>query len=90
MRESLCLKRKAKDKLFGGREVQIPFLQGVDNKGALKRILRSFDNAADRGFGLKLWISDIKKIEGKFGSGVGTYFRFARFLFALNIFTFLI
>jgi hypothetical protein len=33
-----------------------------------------------------LWSSDIKKIEGKYGSGVGTYFRFLRSLLGLNIF----
>ena len=33
-----------------------------------------------------LWASDIKKIEGKYGSGVGTYFRFLRSLLFLNIF----
>ena len=33
-----------------------------------------------------LWASDIKKIEGKYGSGVGTYFRFLRTLLSLNIF----
>ena len=33
-----------------------------------------------------LWSSDIKKIEGKYGSGVGTYFRFTRTLLSLNAF----
>ena len=35
---------------------------------------------------LGLWASHIKIIEGKYGSGVGTYFRFLRALFALNVF----
>ena len=29
---------------------------------------------------------DLKKIEGKYGSGVGTYFRFLRSLLGLNVF----
>ena len=33
-----------------------------------------------------LWASDIKNIEGKYGSGVGTYFRFLRTILYLNIF----
>ena len=33
-----------------------------------------------------LWSSAIRKIEGKYGSGVGTYFRFLRTLLSLNVF----
>ena len=32
-----------------------------------------------------LWASNIKNIEGKYGSGVGTYFRFLRTLLYHNI-----
>ena len=33
-----------------------------------------------------LWASSIKNIEGKYGSGVGTYFRYLRTLLSLNAF----
>ena len=39
----------------------------------------------ERGNYYILWASDIKSIEGRHGSGVGTYFRFLRFLFFLNL-----
>ena len=34
---------------------------------------------------MKLWAGDIKKIEGLYGSGVGTYFRLLRFMLAINL-----
>lgn len=39
---------------------------------------------------LELWYSSLKTIEGHFGSGVATYFRFLRWLFLLNTAVFLI
>ncbi|KAJ9580188.1 hypothetical protein L9F63_004131, partial [Diploptera punctata] len=39
---------------------------------------------------LELWYSSLKQIEGHFGSGVATYFRFLRWLFLLNTIVFLI
>jgi hypothetical protein len=41
--------------------------------------------ALESGNYYSLWLSDIKKIEGQHGSGVGTYFRFLRFLLGLNV-----
>lgn len=32
----------------------------------------------------ELWYESMKEIEGHFGNGVGTYFKFLRFLFVLN------
>lgn len=34
---------------------------------------------------IELWYGSMKKIEGHFGSGVGTYFKFLRWLFSLNL-----
>lgn len=34
---------------------------------------------------IELWYASMKKIEGHFGSAVGTYFKFLRWLFGLNL-----
>lgn len=34
---------------------------------------------------MELWYASMKKIEGHFGSAVGTYFKFLRWLFILNL-----
>jgi hypothetical protein len=39
---------------------------------------------------VELWYSSLKTIEGHFGSGVTTYFRFLRLLFLLNTIVFVI
>lgn len=33
----------------------------------------------------ELWYGPMKEIEGHFGGGVGTYFKFLRYLFILNL-----
>ncbi|XP_067006643.2 transmembrane channel-like protein 5 isoform X1 [Anabrus simplex] len=43
-------------------------------KSAVKSVLYSFE----------LWYSSVKQIEGHYGSGVATYFKFFRWLFILN------
>ncbi len=52
---------------------------------------RSYQNtvglAIERGDYYSLWAEDIKSIEGTHGSGVGTYFRFLRFLLGINVLT---
>ena len=54
---------------------------------SLRRMMSKWkDTWWDNGSILILWASDIKDIEGKFGSGVGTYFRFLRVLLTLNMF----
>ena len=53
---------------------------------SLRRMMSKWkDTWWDNGSILILWASDIKDIEGKFGSGVGTYFRFQRVLITLNM-----
>uniref|UniRef100_A0A8C5QLU9 Transmembrane channel-like protein n=1 Tax=Leptobrachium leishanense TaxID=445787 RepID=A0A8C5QLU9_9ANUR len=39
---------------------------------------------------LKLWQSNINSIEGKFGTGIGSYFSFLRFLVLLNLVIFIL
>ncbi|KAM8934193.1 transmembrane channel-like protein 7 [Pelodytes ibericus] len=39
---------------------------------------------------LKLWRSNINSIEGKFGTGIGSYFSFLRFLVLLNLVIFIL
>lgn len=38
----------------------------------------------------KFWYDSMKEIEGHFGAGVETYFRFYRLLFVINIFLMII
>lgn len=44
-----------------------------------QNILQRIDNMFD------IWYSSLKEVEGHFGSSVGAYFKFLRFLFILNI-----
>lgn len=43
-------------------------------------------NMRDVLFSMELWYYGIRMIEGHFGSGVATYFRFLRWLFVMNVF----
>jgi hypothetical protein len=89
MREHLSMKRLAMQKCIKQPGMSSLFIK-VDSSGRLNWLMRSLQNAWDRGFGLIIWIDQIKKIEGKFGSGVGSYFRFLRILLAMNVFKFVI
>lgn len=42
-------------------------------------------NTRDVLFSMELWYNGIRLIEGHFGSGVATYFRFLRWLFIMNV-----
>jgi hypothetical protein len=39
----------------------------------------------DRSAGFSIWGSQIKSVEGRFGSGIGSYFRFLHFLLVFNL-----
>merc|ERR1712142_1248787 len=41
-------------------------------------------------YGINFWQGSIKSVEGLFGTGVGSYFRFLKWLFLLNIPIFLV
>lgn len=45
---------------------------------------RTERSTANRLINIELWYDRLKRIEGHFGSAVGTYFRFLRSLFILN------
>ena len=47
-------------------------------------------NLAEAMYSLELWRSQTKKIEGKFGTGVTSYFVLLKFLLYLNIPVFLL
>lgn len=47
-------------------------------------VLQMRKGARETVSGLEVWYKTIKGIEGKFGSGVATYFRFLRSLILLN------
>ena len=49
---------------------------------AWKRFNQNLDELT---YSLQLWAGHLKKIEGNFGSGVTSYFRFIKWLFLINI-----
>lgn len=88
MREHLVYRRSAMLRSVGQRTGSI-LGNKVHRSGLMRQLWRQLQHGLDRG-GILLWANDIKNIEGKFGSGVGTYFRFLRFLLTFNIVTFVI
>lgn len=52
----------------------------------MKAVVHFWNNATSFIGGLELWYGSMKQIEGHFGSGVGTYFVFLRWLFLLNLY----
>nr|DBA20305.1 TPA: hypothetical protein GDO54_016012 [Pyxicephalus adspersus] len=60
-------------------------------KDRSRSVFRKFrDDAAGLVSNLQLWRSNIHSIEGKFGTGIGSYFSFLRFLVLLNFVIFLL
>lgn len=83
-REHLVYKRLVAEKLSDGAPASFRSI-GADN-----RLWKSFvRNVWDKRDSLIIWNESIKNIEGEFGSGVGSYFRFLRVLLSINVFSFL-
>ncbi|XP_055389995.1 transmembrane channel-like protein 5 isoform X2 [Condylostylus longicornis] len=87
---SLTAKRRLKEKLAvsvtqNASKVSIGFFRKYTSR--TKYLLVKFYNRL-RGFlsSIELWYDSMKEIEGHFGSGVGTYFKFLRWLFMLDLF----
>lgn len=81
----MVYKRMVAEKLSNGTPTSFRSI-GSDN-----RLWKSFKrNVWDKRDSLIVWNEAIKNIEGKFGSGVGSYFRFLRVLLSINVFSFLL
>lgn len=87
--QALSIKRRIKEKV--AKAVKNKSLRESANQWtyfpssiglSYERVIHFIKNR--RKFG-ELWHGSIKEIEGKFGGSVGTYFKFLRFLFILNI-----
>ncbi|GLH12234.1 Uncharacterized protein GBIM_16986, partial [Gryllus bimaculatus] len=94
MPESLTLKRTIRRKLIN----RVNKKQGGSPLGVFKRLRYQFsmsitkfnDLIKDMIYSCELWYSSIKVIEGHYGSGVATFFRFFRSLFIMNCIVFFI
>ncbi|XP_033608829.1 transmembrane channel-like protein 5 isoform X2 [Cryptotermes secundus] len=94
MPESLTIKRTIKRKLVKSvsqKSKHTPLSVWKRLKYRLSISLEKFSVAIrNLLYILELWYSSLKTIEGHFGSGVATYFRFLRLLFLLNTVVFVI
>ncbi|CAD7091086.1 unnamed protein product [Hermetia illucens] len=87
---SLATKRQIKERLsvsitqHAQQETSTVFKR-TKNK-TMKAVVHFWNNATSFIGGLELWYGSMKQIEGHFGSGVGTYFVFLRWLFLLNLY----
>ncbi|KAK7867508.1 hypothetical protein R5R35_009411 [Gryllus longicercus] len=94
MPESLTLKRTIRRKLIN----RVNKKQGGSPLGVFKQLRYQFsmsitklnDLIKDMIYSCELWYSSIKVIEGHYGSGVATFFRFFRSLFIMNCIVFFI
>lgn len=94
MPESLTIKRTIKRKLIKSvsqKSKHTPLSVWKRLKYRLSISLEKFSMAIrNLLYIFELWYSSLKTIEGHFGSGVTTYFRFLRLLFLLNTIVFVI
>ncbi|XP_059472562.1 transmembrane channel-like protein 7 isoform X2 [Neocloeon triangulifer] len=89
MAEAMELKRNVKAKLCYNINIRNQNSPSDPTKWFKYRLKKSFRkvNCGTREFlsNFELWGSTIKSIEGRFGTGVATYFRFLRSLFLINL-----
>jgi hypothetical protein len=60
-------------------------LNGLLNKGLWTKIWKVGQTLWEQKRHLVIWTDAINSIEGEFGSGVGSFFRFLRLLLGLNV-----
>uniref|UniRef100_A0A8D1CM15 Transmembrane channel-like protein n=1 Tax=Sus scrofa TaxID=9823 RepID=A0A8D1CM15_PIG len=74
------------------QETQMKYLSEWDQwkRYSSKSWKRFIEKAREMTTHLELWREDIRSIEGKFGTGIQSYFSFLRFLVLLNLVIFLI
>nr|XP_031543147.1 transmembrane channel-like protein 7 [Vicugna pacos] len=74
------------------QETQMKYLSEWDQwkRYSSKSWKRFIEKAREMATHLELWREDIRSIEGKFGTGIQSYFSFLRFLVLLNLVIFLI
>ncbi|KFO21022.1 Transmembrane channel-like protein 7 [Fukomys damarensis] len=81
-----------KRRLRAIQETQMKYLSEWDQwkRYSSKSWKRFLEKAREMTRHLELWREDIRSIEGKFGTGIQSYFSFLRFLVLLNLVIFLI
>ncbi|XP_065339052.1 transmembrane channel-like protein 7 isoform X1 [Cloeon dipterum] len=93
MAEAMELRRNVKEKIcynIGIRNQNSPSDPTKWFKYRLKKSFRKVNCGTRELLGhFELWGSTIKSIEGRFGTGVATYFRFLRSLFLINLCVFI-
>nr|XP_020821055.1 transmembrane channel-like protein 7 isoform X2 [Phascolarctos cinereus] len=74
------------------QEAQVKYLSEWDQwkQYSTKSWKRFIEEAKELASHLELWKNDIRSIEGKFGTGIQSYFSFLRFLVILNLVIFII
>ena len=65
-------------------------LKSADQKGVIDWFFKMLQSIWETVTSLQIWSSQISNIEGQFGSGVGSYFRFLRSLVKMNCLIFLL
>lgn len=91
MREHLTFKVIAMERTVKQPSTMFSMFSNADNRGIWTKVWMTFKNSWEKLFGsITIWNNTIDKIEGKFGSGVGSFFRFLRLLLGLNFFSFLL
>ncbi|XP_074647256.1 transmembrane channel-like protein 7 [Tubulanus polymorphus] len=85
MATSLTIKRELRMQIQNAPMKKLKGVAGVKHRNRVK--WQNFKrDAKDAMYKLKVWNSSFKAIEGGFGMGVGSFFRFLKWLFFLNIY----